>query len=146
MTNMIKMMALGGGFAALAAATPATAQYYPYYGYNNNVTAVAAQRCQAAVQNRLSYRTNTGILGALLALVVAFTVTPLAAQTNWPNKPVRLVVGFTPGSATDVTGRVFADKFSQAWGQPVIVDNVPGNSGAIGCCVEMLATRAMCIV
>ena len=66
MTNMIKMMALGGGFAALAAATPATAQYYPYYGYNNNVTAVAAQRCQAAVQNRLSYRTNTGILGALL--------------------------------------------------------------------------------
>jgi hypothetical protein len=68
MTNMIKMMALGGGFAALAAATPATAQYYPGYGYgyNNNVTAVAAQRCQAAVQNRLSYRTNTGILGALL--------------------------------------------------------------------------------
>lgn len=68
MTNMIKMMALGGGFAALAAATPATAQYYPGYGYgyNNNVTAVAAQRCQAAVQNRLSYRSNTGLLGALL--------------------------------------------------------------------------------
>jgi len=70
MTNMIKMMALGGGFAAIAAASPATAQYYPgygNYGYNNNVTAVAAQRCQAAVQNRLSYRTNTGgILGAIL--------------------------------------------------------------------------------
>lgn len=69
MTNMIKMMALGGGFAAIAAAAPATAQYYPGYGnyrYNNNVTAVAAQQCQAAVQNRLSYRTNTGILGALL--------------------------------------------------------------------------------
>ena len=68
MTNMIKMMALGGGFAALAAATPATAQYYPSYGYgyNNNVTAVAAQRCQAAVQNRLSHRSNTGLLGAIL--------------------------------------------------------------------------------
>ena len=70
MRNMIKMMALGGGFAALAAATPATAQYYPNYGYgygyNNNVTAVAAQRCQAAVQNRLSYRSNTGLLGTLL--------------------------------------------------------------------------------
>lgn len=70
MTSMIKMMALGGSFAAIAAATPATAQYYPYgygnYGYNNNVTATAAQQCQAAVQNRLSYRTNTGILGALL--------------------------------------------------------------------------------
>lgn len=71
MRNMIKLMTLGGGFAALAAATPATAQYYPGYGYNNgynnNVTAVAAQRCQAAVQNRLSYRTNTGgLLGAIL--------------------------------------------------------------------------------
>jgi len=74
MRNMIKMMALGGGFAALAAATPATAQYYGNYygnygnyGYNNNVTAVAAQRCQAAVQNRLSYRTNTGgLFGAIL--------------------------------------------------------------------------------
>jgi hypothetical protein len=69
---MIKMMTLGGGFAALAAATPATAQYYPNYGYNNygynnNVTQIAAQRCQAAVQNRLSYRTNTnGLLGAIL--------------------------------------------------------------------------------
>lgn len=75
MRNMIKIMALGGGFAALAAATPATAQYYPgygnngygSYGYNNNATAVAAQRCQAAVQNRLSYRTGSnGIIGALL--------------------------------------------------------------------------------
>ena len=76
MRNMIKMMALGGSFAALAAATPATAQYYGgqyygsqygNYGYSNNVTAVAAERCQAAVQNRLSYRTNTGgLLGAIL--------------------------------------------------------------------------------
>src|ERR1700756_3698394 len=54
------------------------------------------------------------------------------AQTNWPEKPVRLVVGFTAGSATDVTARMFAQKFSEAWGQSVIVDNVPGNSGAIG--------------
>ena len=68
MTNMIKMMTLGAGFAALAATAPAAAQYYPGYGYgyNNNVTAVAAQRCQAAVQNRLSYRSNTGLLGAIL--------------------------------------------------------------------------------
>ena len=43
-----------------------------------------------------------------------------------------LVVGFTAGSATDVTGRMFAQKFSEAWGQPVIVENIAGNSGAIG--------------
>ena len=73
MTNMIKTMTLGAGFAALAATAPAAAQYYPgygqygYNGYNNNVTQIAAQRCQAAVQQRLSYRTNTnGLLGAIL--------------------------------------------------------------------------------
>ena len=70
MTNVIKTLAVGAGFAAIAAATPAAAQYNPYgnaYGYNNNVTNVAAQRCAAAVQNRLSYRGNRsgGILGAL---------------------------------------------------------------------------------
>src|SRR6185503_15172578 len=54
------------------------------------------------------------------------------AQTKWPERPVKLVVGFTAGSATDVTARIFAQKFGEAWGQSVIVDNVAGNSGAIG--------------
>jgi tripartite-type tricarboxylate transporter receptor subunit TctC len=77
---------------------------------------------------------NDIVRALALALVL---VSPLAgsavfAQTNWPEKPVRLVVGFTAGSATDVTARMFAQKFSEAWGQPVIVDNVAGNSGAIG--------------
>jgi tripartite-type tricarboxylate transporter receptor subunit TctC len=66
---------------------------------------------------------------AVLGLALA---SPVAAQTPWPEKPVKLVVGFTPGSATDVTGRMFAQKFGEAWGQPVIVENVAGNSGAIG--------------
>jgi hypothetical protein len=77
MTNMIKSLALGAGFAALAAATPAAAQYYqpyayaPYgnaYGYNTNVHNVAAQRCAAAVQQRLSMRGNTSILGSLFGI------------------------------------------------------------------------------
>ncbi|MGE0580163.1 MAG: Bug family tripartite tricarboxylate transporter substrate binding protein [Reyranella sp.] len=61
-----------------------------------------------------------------------FVAAPLAAQTSWPDKPVKLVVGFTAGSATDVSGRIFAHKFAEMWGQPVVVENVPGNSGAIG--------------
>ena len=73
MTLMIKSLAFGAGAAALAAATPAAAQYYqPYgnaYGYNNNVTNVAAQRCAAAVQQRLSYRGSSGgILGQLFGV------------------------------------------------------------------------------
>ncbi|CAN5789977.1 tripartite tricarboxylate transporter substrate binding protein [soil metagenome] len=70
---------------------------------------------------------------ALAAFVlVAIAALPAMAQTNWPDKPIKLIVGFTAGSATDVTARMFAQKFSEAWGQPVVVENVAGNSGAIG--------------
>ncbi|WP_395708660.1 Bug family tripartite tricarboxylate transporter substrate binding protein [Reyranella sp.] len=73
------------------------------------------------------------LFGRLVAaFAFALVVSPLAAQTNWPDKPVKLVVGFTAGSATDVSGRIFAHKFAEMWGQPVVVENVPGNSGAIG--------------
>lgn len=72
MSIMIKSLALGAGFAALVAATPATAQYYPpygnAYGYHANATNMAAQRCAAAVQNRLSVRGSTGILGTLFGV------------------------------------------------------------------------------
>lgn len=63
-----------------------------------------------------------------------------AAQSGWPDKPVKMVVGFTAGSATDVSGRLFAQKFSEMWGQTVIVDNIAGNSGAIG--VDKVAKAA----
>ncbi len=70
---------------------------------------------------------------AVVSCLLALTLAPQAfAQANWPDKPVKLVVGFTAGSATDVTARLFAQKFTEAWGQPVVVDNVSGNSGAIG--------------
>lgn len=68
---------------------------------------------------------------AACLLVVAFAH-QAAAQAKWPDKPVKLIVGFTAGSATDVTARLFAQKFTEAWGQPVVVENVTGNSGAIG--------------
>jgi hypothetical protein len=72
MTIMIKTLALGAGFAALAVATPASAQYYPpygnAYGYYNNSANAAAQQCAAAVQNRLSVRGSTGIIGALFGV------------------------------------------------------------------------------
>ncbi len=77
------------------------------------------------------------LLSVALAVLLAL---PAAAQTKWPERPVKLVVGFTAGSATDVTARIFAQKFSEAWGQSVIVDNVTGNSGAIG--VDKVAKAA----
>ena len=68
----------------------------------------------------------------LMAVGLVLAAAPAVAQTAWPDKPVKLVVGFTAGSATDVSGRLFAQKFSEAWGQPVVVENIAGNSGAIG--------------
>ena len=68
MRTITKFLAVGAGFAALAAAAPAAAQYYPYsygaYGMNTNY---AAQQCTSAVQSRLYNRTGIGgVLGALL--------------------------------------------------------------------------------
>ncbi len=77
MTKTIKTLALGAGFAALAAAAPASAQYYPSYGapygnaygyYANSATNMATQRCAAAVQSRLSTRGSTGIIGQLFGI------------------------------------------------------------------------------
>jgi len=71
---------------------------------------------------------------ALLVLVAAcFSAGPAAAQSEvgFPNKPVRLLIGFPPGGAADTAGRELARGLQAVWGQPVVVDNRPGASGAI---------------
>ena len=50
----------------------------------------------------------------------------------YPNKPVHVVVPFTPGSATDILARTFGQKLSELWGQSVFVENRPGAGGTIG--------------
>jgi tripartite-type tricarboxylate transporter receptor subunit TctC len=54
------------------------------------------------------------------------------SQGTYPDKPVRFIVGFTAGSATDITARLFAQKFAEAWNVPVTVENVPGAGGSVG--------------
>ena len=65
-------------------------------------------------------------------LAAALSVAPAAAQSGYPDKPVRFIVGFTAGSATDITARIFAQKFAEVWNVPVTVENVPGAGGSVG--------------
>jgi len=66
---------------------------------------------------------------ALIALT-SFVIGTTAAQT-YPTKPIRILVGFAPGGAVDISSRVIAQKLGETIGQPVIVDNRPGAAGNI---------------
>jgi tripartite-type tricarboxylate transporter receptor subunit TctC len=72
------------------------------------------------------------VRATLLAIAALLTTTPVTAQTGYPDRPVRIIVGFTPGSATDITARMFALKLNAAWNVPVTVENVPGAGGSVG--------------
>jgi tripartite-type tricarboxylate transporter receptor subunit TctC len=68
------------------------------------------------------------------ALVLAATLlcTAALAQDRFPSRPIKLVVPYPPGGSADLVGRMVAEKLSQSLGQPVVVDNKGGASGAIG--------------
>jgi tripartite-type tricarboxylate transporter receptor subunit TctC len=68
---------------------------------------------------------------ALTATMAAAFATDLSAQT-YPTKPVRIVVPFPPGGATDVLGRLLSDKLTARLGQQVVIENKPGAGGSIG--------------
>lgn len=65
-------------------------------------------------------------------VIACSTLLPLAHAQPYPTKPIRYVVGFTSGTATDLVARLVAQRLSERWGQQVIVDNRVGAAGTIG--------------
>jgi tripartite-type tricarboxylate transporter receptor subunit TctC len=66
-------------------------------------------------------------------IVAAFAAAAaLAHAQGYPNKPVHMIISFTPGSSTDIVGRIVAQKLTEMWGQPVVAENRAGAGGSIG--------------
>jgi tripartite-type tricarboxylate transporter receptor subunit TctC len=73
------------------------------------------------------------VLAKFFAAVAAVASLACAhAQTPYPDRPIKLIVAFSPGGAPDIMARAYAEKLKEQLGQPVIVDNRPGATGAIG--------------
>jgi len=72
---------------------------------------------------------KTSIRIAAAALFAAFSLG--ASAQSWPSKPVRLICSLGPGSGADLGARLYADRLTKMWGQPVVVENRPGGDGVI---------------
>jgi tripartite-type tricarboxylate transporter receptor subunit TctC len=70
-------------------------------------------------------------LSLIACVVLGLGSTAAFAQPAYPSRPIHFVIGFPPGGVVDILARTLADKMSEAWKQPVIVDNRPGATGAI---------------
>jgi tripartite-type tricarboxylate transporter receptor subunit TctC len=67
----------------------------------------------------------------LCGLALPVVAAPAAFAQTYPDKPIHIIVAFTPGSATDVVARAVAQAMSQSMGQPIVIDNRPGAGGTI---------------
>jgi tripartite-type tricarboxylate transporter receptor subunit TctC len=89
----------------------------------------------------LSLRLSTMARFAAAALIAACAMPGGAhAQQKFPTKPIRIIVPFSPGGGTDTMARVIAQKMSENWGQPVVIENRTGAGGAIGTALAAKAT------
>src|SRR5260370_34682393 len=67
----------------------------------------------------------------IAAMALAAAASQASAQ-SYPSKPVHVIISFTPGSSTDIVGRIVSQKLSEIWGQPVLAENRAGAGGSIG--------------
>ena len=83
---------------------------------------------------RVKDKGTSRLPGRIFSLLLAGLLTAVTAhaQSVWPSKPVTLVVPFAAGGGTDIGARILAQRLSQTWGQPVLIDNKGGAGGNVG--------------
>src|SRR5688572_15797126 len=83
---------------------------------------------------------NRFILCSYIGVTLLLSINIAHAAESYPSKPGRLILPFGAGASTDIIGRIFAQRFSEAWGQTLVVDNRPGAGGILG--TELAAKAA----
>ncbi|HEY9279839.1 MAG TPA: tripartite tricarboxylate transporter substrate binding protein [Eoetvoesiella sp.] len=86
------------------------------------------------MHNKVFFRPSVAFAKAIfISSVIAFAMTPISgsASTSFPEKPVRLVVGFSPGGGVDVAARTLGNVLANELGQPVVIENITGAGGNI---------------
>src|SRR5438034_11565596 len=94
-------------------------------------SAAAHLRRWASETERQRERRMKQISGLMFGLLALLIVESPAAQTNYAEKPIRMVVGFPPGSSSDTVARLLAQKCAEAWGRRALFGNAAGPLGAI---------------
>src|SRR5262245_9386789 len=89
-----------------------------------------AQQKRAASKGRTAMH-RIAVLALTLALTVVAAV-PNASADSYPSRPIRLIIGFPPGSAADITARLVGDVMSRTLGQQIVVEARPGAGSNIG--------------
>lgn len=78
-------------------------------------------------------------IARILGLVLGMAISAAWAQ-SWPAKPVRFIVPFPPGGATDISARLLGERLTQLWGQTVVIENRGGAAGGVGAAEAARAT------
>src|SRR5205809_6953824 len=68
----------------------------------------------------------------LIAMTAAVLLGSVAFAQSWPQKPVRFIVPFPPGGATDISARLLGERLTQIWGQTVVIEHPGGAGGGVG--------------
>jgi tripartite-type tricarboxylate transporter receptor subunit TctC len=84
------------------------------------------------MRNKEDHKVNKIVSIALACLAASGAAAAAESKSDYPTKPVRVIISTSPAGGTDFSARIFGDKLSQIWGQSVVMDNRPGATGMIG--------------